>query len=129
MEDAAAGSVSWIAVIVGAVVSFLVGWFWYSPKGFGTKWAEGVGVSLQDASKMPPQAMVIQFLGMLFMSWLIGLTAASNALFTAILVILAIACLIVANGYFAQKSQYSINVEGGFIVICGVIMIVCQGIF
>lgn len=129
MEDAAVGGVSWLGIIVGAVVSFLVGWFWYSPKGFGTKWAEGVGVSLDDASKMPPQAMVLQFAGIFFMSWVIGLTAAINALFTAILVILAITCLILANGYFAQKSQYSIMVEGGYIVIIGAIMIVCQGIF
>ncbi len=26
---------NWIAVVVGAVVSFLLGWLWYSPKLFG----------------------------------------------------------------------------------------------
>ena len=41
--------VSWLAVIVGAVVSFLVGWLWYSPKLFGPKWAEGVGVKMGTA--------------------------------------------------------------------------------
>jgi len=129
MEDTVVEGVSWLGIIVGAIVSFLVGWIWYSPRGFGTKWSEGVGVKLEDASKMPPQAMILQFAGIFFMSWVIGLTAASSALFTAILVILAIACLIVANGYFARKSQYAINVEGAYIVVIGVIMIVCQGIF
>lgn len=129
MEDAAAGGLNWIAIVVGAVVSFLVGWFWYSSKGFGTRWAEGVGVSLDDASKMPPQAMILQFAGIFLLSWVIGLTAASNALITAILFILAVACLIIANGYFAQKSQYAINAEGAYIAVIGAIMIACQAFF
>ena len=44
MEDFS--KVSWIAVVVGTIVSFLVGWAWYSPKLFGKKWAEGSGVKL-----------------------------------------------------------------------------------
>ncbi len=38
--------VSWAAVFAGAVVAFLVGWFWYSARLFGKGWAEGVGVEL-----------------------------------------------------------------------------------
>ena len=36
--------VSWLAVIVGAIVAFLLGWLWYSPQLFGEKWAAGSGV-------------------------------------------------------------------------------------
>ena len=39
-------NVNWLAVIVGAVVAFLLGWLWYSPKLFGTQWAKDVGVEL-----------------------------------------------------------------------------------
>lgn len=123
------GTVSWVAVIIGAVVAFLVGWLWYSPKLFGEKWAEGVGVSLGSADQMPVAAMVAQIVGMILMSWVIGITAAQNALFTAILVILAITALIIANGYFARKSPYAIRTEAGFIIVAGIIMIACQGIF
>ncbi len=77
--------VSWLAVIVGAVVSFLVGWLWYSPKLFGPKWAEGVGVKMGTASEMPVGAMVAQIVGLLLMSWFVGVTAVSNALLTVIL--------------------------------------------
>ena len=52
--------VSWLAVIVGAVVSFLAGWLWYSPKLFGPKWADGVGVEMGTASEMPVVAMASQ---------------------------------------------------------------------
>ena len=51
---------NWLAVIVGAVVAFLLGWLWYSPKMFGTKWAEGVGVELDKVDAMPIAAMVTQ---------------------------------------------------------------------
>ena len=64
MEEITA-NVSWIAIIVGAVVSFLVGWLWYSEKLFGTKWAEGSKVELGNASEMPISAMVTQVLGLI----------------------------------------------------------------
>ena len=47
------GNINWLAVIVGTVVTFLVGWAWYSPKLFGTRWAEGSGVSLNRPDKLP----------------------------------------------------------------------------
>ncbi len=39
-------NVNWLAVIIGFVLSFALGWLWYSPKLFGVKWAEGVGVKM-----------------------------------------------------------------------------------
>ena len=42
-------NVNWLAVIVGAIVAYLLGMLWYSPKLFGTTWAAGVGVSFDDA--------------------------------------------------------------------------------
>ena len=77
--------VSWLAVIVGAVASFVLGWLWFSPKFFGPKWAEGVGVEMGTAAEMPVAAMVAQFVGLLLMSWFVGVTAVSNALLTVIL--------------------------------------------
>ncbi|MDA0260793.1 MAG: DUF1761 domain-containing protein [Proteobacteria bacterium] len=56
--------VSWLAVIVGAVLSFVLGWLWYS-KLFGAKWAEGVGVKMDSASGMPMGAMAAQVIGLL----------------------------------------------------------------
>jgi len=52
MNELTAG-VSWIAVTVSFVVSFMLGWLWYTSKLFGEKWAEGVGVEMGDASTMP----------------------------------------------------------------------------
>ena len=121
--------VSWLGVLAGAVVSFLVGWLWYSPKLFGVKWAEGVGVELGDASEMPVGAMVSQVIGLLLMSWFVGVTAVSNALLTVILATVAFTVLAYSGGMFTKKSSYARMVDAGYWIVALVIMIVCQGIF
>jgi hypothetical protein len=121
-------NVNWIAVIAGTVLSFLLGWLWYSPKLFGTKWAEGAGVKLGTADAMPVGAMVAQLLGTFLLAWLIGITAGQNALFTAILIVLMAIVLIVGNGLFARKNNYAIATEAGFIAAMALVMIAAQGI-
>ena len=120
--------VNWLAIIVGTVLGFLLGWLWYSEKLFGKKWAAGVGIEY-NSSGPAPVAMVAQFAGTFLLSWLIGVTAASNSLLTAILIVATIVCLFIASGLFCKKSSYSIAAECGYIVVMAVIMIVCQGIF
>ena len=39
-------NVNWMAVIVGALLAFFVGWAWYSPKLFGKRWAQGLAIGL-----------------------------------------------------------------------------------
>lgn len=121
--------VSWLAVVVGTVVSFLVGWLWYSPKLFGVKWAEGSKVSMDSADKMPAFAMLAQVAALLILATVIGLTAAAEALITAILVILAAATFVLSNGSWSQKSCYARSVDFFYVVLSGAIMIICQGIF
>ena len=121
--------VSWLAVVVGAVVSFLAGWLWYSPKLFGPKWAEGVGVQMGTASEMPVAAMVSQIVGLLLMSWFVGVTAVSDALMTVILGTLAFTVLAYSGGLFRKNSTYARNTDAGYWIVSLVIMIICQGIF
>ncbi len=122
-------NVTWIAVIVGAIASFLLGWLWYSPKLFGTKWAEGSHVSLDRADKMPAAAMISQMLGLFLMSWFVGVTAASNLLLTVILGTLAFTVMAFAGASFSQKSLYARITDAGYWIAALVIMILCQGIF
>lgn len=120
--------VSWLAVIIGAVVSFLAGWLWYSPMLFGPKWAKGVGVEMGTASEMPFAAMAAQFIGLLLMSWFVGVTAATNALSTVILATLAFTVLAYSGGLFTRKSAYARNVDAGYWIIALLIMIGSQGL-
>lgn len=121
--------VSWIAVIVGAVAAFLAGWLWYSPMLFGPKWAEGVGVKMGTASDMPVAAMATQAIGLLLMSWFVGVTAANNALLTVILATLAFTVLAYSGGLFTKKSAYARNTDAGYWIIALVVMVIVQGIF
>ena len=120
--------VSWLAVIVGAVVSFLLGWLWYSPKLFGTKWAEGVNVDFESAEKMPVAAMASQIIGLLLMSWFVGVTAVTSALLTVILATVAFTVLAYSAGQFTKKSNYARNVDAAYWIVCLVLMIISQGV-
>lgn len=121
--------VSWTGVIVGAVAAFLMGWVWYSPKVFGTKWAEGMGVDLGTASDMPVAALLTNMLGLLLMSWFVGVTAVSNALLTVILGTVAFTVLAYSGGMFGKQTAYTRNVNAGYWIAALVVMIICQGIF
>lgn len=121
-------NVNWLAVIIGAVLAYVLGWLWYSPRMFGTKWAEGVGVELGSASSMPVAAMVMQAIGTFLLAWVVGVTAANDALLTFILIIVTFAVLLFAGGLFTKKSSYANNVDVGFIVAMAVVMFVVQAI-
>ena len=122
-------NINWLAVAVGAVIAYLLGWLWYSPKMFGTKWAEGVGVSCDDPSAPPPVApMVTQAIGTFLLAWVVGVTATHNALATIILIVVTYLFLLIAAGLFAQKSCYAIGVEVGYVISMVAIMIACQAI-
>lgn len=120
--------VNWIAVVVGTVVSFLVGWLWYSPILFGPRWAQGVGVKMGTADDMPFGAMAGQVLGLFLMSWLVGVTAASNALMTIILAVLAFTVLGYSGGMFRKNSAYARAADAGYWIVSALIMIACQGL-
>jgi hypothetical protein len=127
MEDFAA--INWLAVVVGTVVAFFVGWAWYSPKVFGKKWAEGSGVAVGSASSMPVLAMVSQLVALLMLALVVGVTETTNALYTAILAILTVAVFTLSSGAFVKKSGYALAVDTGYIIVAGAIMIIAQGIF
>jgi hypothetical protein len=122
-------NVNWLVVIVGAVIAYALGMLWFSPKLFGAKWATGVGLDPKGPARPPVAAMVLQAIGTFFLAWLTGITAASNALATIILIALTIMALMAGGGYFTNKSTYAISAEVGFVAAMVVIMIVVQGIF
>ena len=45
-------SVNWLGVALGAVACFLLGWFWYSPKGFYPAWSASAKVTHQQGDLM-----------------------------------------------------------------------------
>ena len=121
-------NVNWLAVGVGTVLAFALGGLWYSPKLFGTKWAEGAGVSIGANDGQPKAALVTQLIATFLLAWVVGVTAANDALVTIILVTVTIAALMAAGGMFARKSRYAIVTEAGFVVVMVVIMILIHAV-
>ena len=121
--------VSWIGVFVGFILSFMLGWLWYSPKVFGQTWAEGVGVSLAEGSKMPVSAMMFQALATFGLAWIFGIMLANDALFTIILTLTTLILFIVSSGKYAQKSNVAITIEATYLLAMGIVMLVCQRLF
>ena len=116
-------NVNWLAVGIGTVLSFMLGWLWYSPRLFGKKWAEGSGIELTDSSAMPVAPLAVQLLATFLLAWLIAITASHEALLTAILILLTVACFVATNSMFVKKSTTAIMIEVSFVLAMGVVMI------
>lgn len=120
-------NVNWLAVIAGTVVAYGLGMLWFSPRIFGTGWAAG-NRDLQVPSSPPVSAMIVQLIGIFLLALVVGVTATTDALITAILAILAAATLIAGGGLFAQKNGYAVRVEAGYVIVTGVILIAAQAL-
>jgi len=119
-------NVNWIAVIVGAIVAYGIGWVWYGML-FGKRWSEGLGIKVPD--KMPVAAMATQALGTFLLAWLFGITAGQNALATIILIVVTIMVLMAAGGMYAQKKSDVIWIETGYVAVMAVILFAAQALF
>lgn len=119
--------VNWLALIVGAVAAFGLGWAWYSDMLFGERWREGIGISPDDTSSMM-WAMAAQAFGTFFLAWVIAVAETFGSLQLVILLALTIGTIIKANGLFTQKSHYAIGVEVGYIWLMVIVMVLTHGI-
>lgn len=120
--------INWLATIIGFALAFGLGMIWFSPRMFGKKWAEGVGLDPAGPSKPPVMAMTFQTIGTFLLAWIVGVTAQNDALLTIILITATIIVLAGASGAFTGKSAYARHTEGGFTLAMVVIMIICQGL-
>ncbi len=119
-------NVNWLAVIVRTLVAYGLCMLWFGPV-FGKVWAAG-SHGIQPPLRLPPPAMAVQLFGTFLMAWVIGATAAINALGTAIVIIVAITALQLAESLFSQKSPAAAFIDGGFVVAMGAMIIVAQGL-
>jgi len=119
--------VNWLAVAAGTIGAFVLGMLWFSPVMFGKGWSTG-SHNIQPPGAPPVAAMVIQFLGTLALAVVIGVTATADALITAILAIVAVALFVAGMDLFSQKTGKATAIDAGYILACGAIMIVAQGV-
>ena len=117
--------VSILAVIVATVLSFMLGGVWYSPRVFGTRWAEGVGIDLEseDAGKHAVKALSVQFVSTLLLAWVLGaMVDAGEWLMIAATVGVA-SVILISAGLFHRNSHFAAIIEGVFVVVMATVMV------
>ena len=118
--------VNWLAVMAGAVIAYLVGWAWYSPRFFGERWARAANV---EYSTTPPvAAMAMHFSGMVLLSWFVGIMAREGLLATTLLLMIAGAVLgYGTDGYLKIRTDGKL-INAGYWIVCVIVMIAAQAL-
>ncbi|MCY3565893.1 MAG: DUF1761 domain-containing protein [Gammaproteobacteria bacterium] len=118
--------VSWLAVIVATVLSFMLGGLWYSPRVFGARWAEGCGVDLEseDAGKHAVKALSVQFVSTLLLAWLLGAMVDAGEWLMIAVTVSVVAVILISAGLFHRNSHFAAVIEGVFVVVMSAVMVV-----
>lgn len=113
--------IEWMPVTVSFVLSFALGWVWYSPMMFVKKWQEGIGVPVWRAPMWMP--MLAQAGSTLLLAIIMNLATQDGHLFHAVLVGITVAGFVKANGFYSGKTMFAVSVEVGYVVAMAVVMI------
>ncbi|MBL9052301.1 MAG: DUF1761 domain-containing protein [Tabrizicola sp.] len=119
--------VNWLAVIVGAAVAFGLSFLWFGPL-FGRAWAAG-SHNITRPERMPLLALACYGAGTLALAVVVGVTATTDSLLTAVAAIVGTAALLFSLGLFSQKTAGAALIDAGAILVMGAVMILAQGLF
>lgn len=126
---------NWIAIVVGAIVSFALGWLWYGPL-FGNAWMEELGKKPEDLDG-GAKPFIISAVLVLITSFVMAVLVACLGIKTwsdgAILGV-AVGIGLVATSYFSDasfsgKSNKLTAIESGYRVVYLIILGVLFGLW
>ena len=118
----AAFAVSWWAIIIAAVVKFLIGWAWYAPPVLGKRWAELSGQSMDGGMSGMAPAIVVQLIGDLIMAYILARfivhygdpSLVSGAIVGFMAWLGFVATLMVASMFYEKKPGELIAINAGY---------------
>ena len=67
--------VNYLAVVVAAVVALVIGFIWYSPRVFGTRWMAYLGTAQAQLGNPGPTGMLVGVVASLLNAWVLALLA------------------------------------------------------
>jgi hypothetical protein len=130
-------SISWLAVIVAAVVKFLIGWGWYSPMAFGKQWRQlsKMTPEMVQAGLMP--ALVAEAIGDLIMAYVLARFIAhygdygfGGGLLIGFMAWLGFVAPVMANQIFYEcKPQELVAINLGYLLVSLLVMGAILGIW
>lgn len=121
--------INWIAFVAGAVAAMAFGFLVYGPfLGLQRRWAEGSGINPEPPAKMPMGPMITNWIAIILLALIIGLTETTQSIGVALLAILTAAAYVANTGAWAQKSGFAIGVDVFYVIGSGALMIVAHGL-
>lgn len=130
---------NWWAIVVAALSSFVVGFFWYDKKTFGQKWMKLVGISEKQMNSTDGMATTFTMTGIaslltaFTLAYLMNITAIEGALnglvFGAIIGFVFRASAHVIHNGFAQRDKTLTLIDGAHDVVAIALMGLIIGIW
>lgn len=118
-------AVNWVAVVVGALGAFVLGWFWYSPKGFYPAWSASAGVKHQQGDPMGA-AFGSLVVGLSLYAVFVGVMVARGMTGPLMLGILTFVIMGYSNNAFKKLGAVSRTVDAGSWAASGAVMLMAH---
>ncbi len=130
--------VNWLALVVAAISTMVVGFVWYNPKVFGNVWMKSLGMTEEDAAggNMPVifgTALVLAFLAAMFISQIVIHGGEEHATFKhgafhgAMVGVFLATPVLVTNALFERRNLSYMLINAGYWIVSFAIVggIVC----
>lgn len=117
--------VNWLAVGIGAVASFAVGWLWYSPRLFYPAWSKSAGVSHEPGDPMGA-AFGSLTLGLILYAVFVGIMVAQEQVPALVFGIVTFVVMGYSNNAFKKLGPTSRTIDAGSWAVSGAINLLVQ---
>jgi hypothetical protein len=129
-------TISWIAVIVAAVIKFLIGWGWYSPMLFGKQWQDLAKVTPEQVQAGLMPALIAEGIGDLIMAYVLARFVGHYGfgfgigLLVGFMAWLGFVATVMANQvFYERKPQQLVVINGGYTLVSLLIMGALLGVW
>jgi hypothetical protein len=129
--------ISYLAVLVAAIVKFAIGAGWYSPALFGKQWQQLAGVSEAQVRAGMAPALVAEAIGDLIMAYVLarfvahyGFGGIGGGLLIGFMAWLGfVATVLVNQVFYERKPQQLVVINGGYTLVSLLVMGAILGIW
>ena len=130
-------AISWLAVIIAAVVKFAIGAGWYAPQVFGKQWQQLIGLTPAQVQAGLMPALIAEAIGDLIMAYILarfaayyGATDLVQGAVVGFMAWLGFVATVMANQiFYERKPQQLVAINAGYMLVSLVVMGAIVGIW
>ena len=111
----------WDAIVIGALLGYLIGWFWFSDKAFGKAYQQEAGAKAKSASMR--QCMAVEAVSNLALATLVAIVLSAFSatyyvgaawLWAVVVTIVAVNSTVGANNFWQGHSFRFVAINNGY---------------